>query len=237
MRTIIILSLFAASLAAAGEPDYSEVRELSAQAGGASELRIDTGSGSLNIVGVDGLDTVEVVATINIDKIRDQDKAREIIEKYLVLTLERSGDRVELVTDFEKGMWRSDRGANLELEVRMPAELALAVDDGSGSITIENVRAAVSVDDGSGSIKIRSVGPLRIDDGSGSIVAEDVDGDVDIIDGSGSIKVARVTGTVTIDDGSGSINVRDVERDLKIEDAGSGSVTVSNVAGNVETDG
>lgn len=236
MRTFIILGLFAASLAAAGEPDYTEQRELSAQVGGAGELWIDSGAGSLTVTGVDGLDSVEVTATIGVDKVRNDDQARDLLDKHLKLELERRGDRVVLVSDFKGGMWRGNREAWVQLEVRTPAGLALTVDDGSGSITIDNVRAAVRVDDGSGSIKIRNVGPLEIDDGSGSIVAEDVSGDVDIVDGSGSITVAGVSGTVTIDDGSGSINVRDVQQDLKIEDAGSGSVNIKNVQGSVETD-
>ena len=236
MRSYLILGLFAASFASAGEPDYSEVRELSADAGGAGEFVIDTGAGSLTVVGVDGLDAVNVTATIGLDGIRDEDKARAYIEKRLELTLERRGDRVELVTDFDNGTWGMGRKAWVRLEIRMPSDLALDIDDGSGSIDIENVRATVRVDDGSGSIKVRDVGPLFIDDGSGSITAENVAGDVDIIDGSGSIKVTGVTGSVTIDDGSGSITVRDVEQDVIIEDAGSGGVSVANVAGRVETE-
>ena len=236
MRNLMILILFAVNAAFADEPDYVEVRDLAADAGGAGLLAIDTGAGSLRVEGVDGLEIVEVRATIGVDDIRDQDKARELVAKRLTLTLEQRGDRVELVSDFDQGMWGAGRDAWVALEVRMPSTLALTVDDGSGSIQIENVRAALRVDDGSGSIKIRAVGPLEIDDGSGSILAEDIAGDVDIVDGSGSINVAGVTGSVTIDDGSGSITVRDVGQDLVIEDAGSGSVNVSNVLGNVETD-
>ncbi len=237
MRTIIILSLFAVSLAGAREPDYTEERELNTPVNGASEFRIDAGAGSLAVTGVDGLDSVEVMATIGVDGVRNDDKARELLEKRLTLELKRRGDTVVLVSDFDGGMWRGGREAWVQLVVRMPSDLALSVDDGSGSINIDNVRAAVRIDDGSGSIKIRTVGSLEIDDGSGSIVAEDVTGDVDIIDGSGSITVAGVTGSVTIDDGSGSINVSDVQENLKIEDAGSGSVNIKNVAGSVETDG
>ncbi|MEO1202527.1 MAG: hypothetical protein AAFX10_07460, partial [Pseudomonadota bacterium] len=166
MRTIIILSLFAASLTVAGEPDYTEVRDLSAQVGGASDFRIDAGAGSLAVTGVEGLDSVEVTATIGVDNVRDDDKARDLIEKHLKLELERRGNKVVLISDFEGGMWRGNREAWVQLVVRMPADLELYIDDGSGSITIDNVSAAVRVDDGSGSIKIRNVGPLEIDDGS-----------------------------------------------------------------------
>jgi hypothetical protein len=187
-------------------------------------------------VGVDGLDSVDVTATIGVDGIRNEEKAQAFVEKNLELKLERRGDRVVLTTDWDNGMWGMGREAWVKLEVRMPSNLALDVDDGSGSIDIENVLATVRVDDGSGSLKVRSVGPLFIDDGSGSIVVENVTGDVDVIDGSGSISVTGVTGSVTIDDGSGSISVRDVQQDVIIEDAGSGSVKVANVAGTVETD-
>ena len=237
MRSFLIFGMFAASLAAAGEPDYSEVRELTENASGASQFSIDTGAGSLSIEGVDGLDAIEVTATVGMDGVKDEEKAREIVEKNLELKLERRGDRVYLTTDFDHGLWGMGREAWVKLEIRMPSALDLYVDDGSGSIQINNVRASVKVDDGSGSIKIRGVGALEIDDGSGSIQVEDADGDVDIIDGSGSIRVTNVKGSVIVDDGSGSITVEDVTEDVRIEDAGSGSVNVANVAGSVETDG
>ena len=231
--SFIVIAMLVASFAHAAWNGYSEVRELSADAAGASVLNIDAGPGSLDIRGASGANEVQVTAVIKVDS-RNDDKAQKIVAEDVVLELERRGDRIELVSDVRDGWMGQD--ISIALEVTMPAGLALQVDDGSGSLTIEDVSADVRVDDGSGSIKIRNVGPLRIDDGSGSIDVVNVMGDASIIDGSGSIKIRGVAGSVTIDDGSGSINVSDVERDLIIEDDGSGSLNVSNVRGKVEQD-
>ena len=232
--SFIVIAMFAASLANAAWNGYSEVRELSADTAGASVLNIDAGPGSLTIRGSGGATSVQVTATIKVDT-RNDDKAQKISEEDVVLTLERRGDRLELVSDVRDG-WGMGADIAIALDVTMPAGLALSVDDGSGSLTIEDVTADVRVDDGSGSIKIQNVGPLRIDDGSGSIDVVNVNGDASIIDGSGSIKVRGVAGSVTIDDGSGSINVSDVDQDLIIEDDGSGGLNVSDIRGKIEQD-
>jgi len=232
MRSFVVMAMFAASLAHAGWLDYQEVRELELDAAGVSDFFIDAGAGSMTVIGEANTDSIRVTATIQVDMGND-DKAREFIEKRLTLTLDREGDRAVLQSFFKNGAWGSADGS-VALEVVMPAGVPLRVDDGSGSILIEDLNSNVEVDDGSGSLKIYNVGAVEVDDGSGSIEIDGVSGDVGIVDGSGSITVTKVGGTVTIDDGSGSINVHDVEQDLIIKDDGSGGLSVSNVRGAVE---
>jgi DUF4097 and DUF4098 domain-containing protein YvlB len=232
MRSFIVMAMFTASLAHAGWSDYEEVRVLEVDATGVSDFFIDAGAGSMTVNGDAGASTIQVTATIQVDE-DEEDKAREIIANSLTLSLERNGDRIVLKSFFDGGHWGGNDGS-VKLEVLMPAGIPLRVDDGSGSITIEDVYSNVEIDDGSGSLKIYNAGAIKIDDGSGSIHIENASGDVDIIDGSGSITVSGVGGSVTIDDGSGSINVRDVEKDLIILEDGSGGLSVSNVRGSVE---
>ena len=234
MRSFIVMAMFTASLAHAGWNDYEEVRELDIEAAGASEFFIDAGAGSMTVTGDGDTDEIQVTATIFVDT-NDDEKAERIIADRLTLSLERDGDRIELKSYFEDGMWGNSSGG-VKLEVVMPQGLALRVDDGSGSIVIEDTEGDVEVDDGSGSLKIYNAGSVEVDDGSGSIVIEGATGDISIIDGSGSITVSEVGGSVTVDDGSGSINIDDVEKDVIIEDAGSGGLNVRNVRGTVESD-
>lgn len=234
MRSFIVMAMFAASLAHAGWTDYEEVRELDVDASGASEFFIDAGAGSLTVVGNGNTSDIQVTATIHVDT-SDDARAQEIIGERLTLSLDRDGDRIELKSYFEDGMWGNGSGG-IKLEVVMPQGLALRVDDGSGSIVIEDTEGDVEVEDGSGSLKIFNAGSIDIDDGSGSILVEGASGDVSIIDGSGSITVSEVGGSVTIDDGSGSINIDDVEKDVIIEEDGSGGLNVRNVRGQVESD-
>ena len=232
MRSFIVMAMFSASLAHSSWLNYEEVRELELDAAGLDEFFIDAGAGSMTVIGEPNTNLIRVTATVQVDESNDE-KAREIIADHLTLTLDRKGERAVLKSFFNNDSWGSTDGS-VALEVVMPAGIPLRVDDGSGSIVIENVSASVEVDDGSGSLKIYNVGALQIDDGSGSIDIDGANGDVEIIDGSGSITVRKVRGTVTIDDGSGSINVHDVEKDLIIIEDGSGGLSVSNIHGVVE---
>lgn len=235
----VVLGMFAASLAwADGHSDYtkgySEVRELALDADDLDAFSIDAGAGSLEVVGVDGADSIRVVATIQVEE-RNEDRARELIEDRAILTLDRRGRSGELVAKFDNGWWGGSGAIALEIEV--PRGLQLAVEDGSGSMKILRTGGDLMIDDGSGSIIVEGVGAVVIDDGSGSINLEDAAGDVRIVDGSGSIRVQGVRGSVTVDDGSGSINVSDVDYDVIIEDDGSGGLNVTDVRGDVVADG
>jgi hypothetical protein len=237
MRSLLIMTMFVASLADAALNGYEEERELTLDTRGIDMLNIDNGAGSIDIKGVSGISEITVTATILIPG-KNDDKARKKIEDDLVLTLDKDSDIAVLKAYFDEG-GNFDFGdsPSVQLEVRMPEGMHLAVDDGSGSIDVEGIRGDIMLDDGSGSITMVDVGgKIEIDDGSGPISVTTVGGDISINDGSGSIKVRGVAGTVTVDDGSGSIDVSDVEEDLIIIDDGSGGLDFSNIAGRVETD-
>jgi len=235
MRSLIVTAMFLASIACAAADDYEEPRDLAIDANGIETLTINVGAGSLYVEGVEGLDSIEVKATIVIPD-EDDDDARKIIEKNLTLSLDSGNGEAVLKSEFDQGFWGSGSSGRVDLEVRAPSTLAVSIDDGSGSMEVANFSAEVRIDDGSGSIDVQQVGTLNIDDGSGSIDISGANGDVYVNDGSGSITIEAVTGTVTIDDGSGSIRVSDVSEDLIIIDDGSGSLSFSDIRGTVEED-
>ena len=232
----IVLAAALAGLAAPAIAEYAEVRELSVDASGADLLEMETGAGSLIVEGVAGLDTVEVDAQIVVDVISDS-KGKKLVEKKARLELDRSGGKIRLTADFKNGDWAWGSSGRVDVVVRAPAGLELAIYDGAGSMRVVGFMADVKIDDGSGSIVVDTVGALNLEDGSGSIKVKNASGDVYINDGSGSITVDSVDGTVTIDDGSGGIDVSDVSEDLVIVDDGSGSVSFRDVRGTVEQDG
>ena len=234
----LILTIAAFAVPGLAWADYEEIRELSLDTRGIDSLEIEAGAGSLDVVGTPDGTEITVLAVIEIDT-NDDDDARETIEEKMVLVLEQDSDTATLKAYFEDGGWNWGRGDSprISLEVQMPEGMHLNVDDGSGSVEIENVRGDVVMDDGSGSLSLKDVGgEVRIEDGSGSITVSGVGGDLWINDGSGGIKVDGVAGSVTVDDGSGSIDVSDVEEDLIIVDDGSGGLSFSNIGGRVEKD-
>lgn len=236
MRSLILMAMFAASLADAALNDYQERRDLNLDATGITTVDVEAGAGSLEISGVPVSGVIEVEATIEVPG-RDDDKARKIIESQLELTLDRQGDKAVLKAYFDRNFLSMGDEPRVHLVVRVPRDVNLVIDDGSGSMSVSDVSGSVDIDDGSGSITLAKIGgALSINDGSGSISARELGGDVSIEDGSGSIDVEGVAGSVIIDDGSGSIGVQDVLQDLTIIDAGSGGVRIKDVHGKVETD-
>lgn len=248
MRGFIVMAMFVVSLSHAGSREYTEVRNLELDASGLSEFSIDAGAGSMVVNGVAGSEEIVVVATIRVDT-DDPGEGAKFVEKRLRLGLERDGDRAELEAGFTQG-WGWGGNAAVDLDVSMPAGLALVVEDGSGPITVHDVSSTVKIDDGSGSIELRNPGDVDIDDGSGSIRLENAgavkiddgsgsitivgaSGDVYVEDGSGPIDIRGVGGSVTVDDGSGDIEIDDVEHDLIIEEEGSGALRYTNVRGTV----
>jgi hypothetical protein len=214
---------------------YQDVKELSLSAQGIETLEINCGSGFLKVTGYEGRNKIEVEAEIEVERRRESD-AEEFIRKYVKLSLEKKGSRAVLISNFKDfPKFFSLGNTVINLTVSIPRNLDLDINDGSGSIRVENIVGDVSVDDGSGSMEIENVeGSVRIDDGSGTIEVDDVRGDVDVDDGSGSIYIRNIGGSVTVRDGSGSITINGVEKDVFIPSEGSGSLSISKVKGKVK---
>lgn len=233
MRSLIVMAMFVATLSNAAWNGYTETRDLVVPADGVQMFEIDAGAGELVVNGDQNATDITVKALIRVDD--DDDDAREMIQKNLVLKLETKRGKAKLDAYFDDNFWHNENAA-VDLEVRVPHGLAIFVDDGSGPMRIEGLGSDIGIDDGSGSIVIINAASVAIDDGSGSIRISGVTGDVMVEDGSGDITIRDIGGTVTIDDGSGGIDVRNVEHDLEIIDDGSGSVRLADIRGSVHQD-
>ncbi|WMN61954.1 DUF4097 domain-containing protein (plasmid) [Pseudoalteromonas xiamenensis] len=190
-------------------------------------LTADLGAGDIKIVGVEGLNEIQLSANILTTP-----------EKNYQLTLKRRGNTAELVATqkVEIGLvWYSGNSPRIDLELKVPATLALDIHDESGDVSIANVKGHIELEDGSGDIDISNSGSVTIEDDSGSISIKDVVGNVDIEDGSGDLVIQNVTGNVKISDGSGDIDVNGAER-LEIVDSGSGDVSINNIRSTVVVD-
>ncbi|MEW5923153.1 MAG: DUF4097 family beta strand repeat-containing protein [Candidatus Zixiibacteriota bacterium] len=236
--------------------DLIEDRELSLSAEGINAFEIDCGAGDLIVEGVEGLSNIEVRAEIIIEGMKDS-RARDYIDKYLRLELVQKHGRAVLNSYFDRSMPTSlfsfgSQNALINLFVKMPKNMDMRIDDGSGDTRISNISGDIDIDDGSGDLEIEFIGgnvdiddgsgelvlssidgTVVIDDGSGEIRINDVTGDVDIDDGSGDIAVRKIGGSVAVDDGSGDISIRHVGRDVDVIDDSSGDVSISYVEGRV----
>lgn len=234
MRTFVVSTLFAAALAtpAVGQRDcrYEATRSATLRVASGDALRLIARSGSLKVVGREGLTEVRVMGHACAS-------SEELLEQ-LVLDTDRSGStvRIEVPEIDDGGSWLSgNRYHSLNLEIEVPKGMAARIEDGSGSTYLEGL-GDLDMKDGSGDIEMSDMdGDIVLDDGSGGIRIVGIEGSIRVNDGSGEIEIRDVAGTVTIDDdGSGSIDVRNVAGDFIVHDDGSGGIEYANISGRVD---
>ena len=254
---LIIIGVIIVGLTASAFTDpVKKELNLNLQAAGIETLKIDCGAGYLKVRGVEGLNQIEVKATLEVKGI-DEDELEEFKKEFVDLSLEKSGSKAVLTSEVKDNFSISsifkNKSAHINLDVQIPKNLALDVkdgsgsveifdmnsdvelEDGSGSITIENINGKLEIEDGSGSIGLNNIGGnVKINDGSGSIDIKDVGGDLNVDDDSGSIDIKDIKGSVVVDDGSGSISIYGVDKDVTIKNAGSGGLSIHNVKGTVK---
>lgn len=247
--------IFLFSLAMAYAAQSRETLTLAAA--GVQSLRIECGAGSLTVQGEDKLDQIEVNAVLVVNGIAESELPG-FKKEHVTLTLEKSGDRAVLTASIESDfslatLFGDVRNARIDLDVRLPRRLALAVDDGSGDCEIRdcdgglkledgsgdtrlaNIKGTVNIEDGSGDLHLSDIGGnVEIEDGSGDIMLRACGGDVSISDGSGQTELRDIRGSIWIDDGSGDIVIDGAEKDVTIDEAGSGAVEIRNVKGKVK---
>lgn len=139
----------------------------------------------------------------------------------------------------------------IELRIRAPARLALAVETGAGDVDVRGV-ASLDFDSGAGDLRVNDIaGPLVLALGSADVVGAGVgalelrrtgSGDVSLREvrgdaqlrsvGSGDIRLDSVAGSVTAGDvGSGDLTFERVGGDVKVDSIGSGDLSVRDVGG------
>jgi hypothetical protein len=132
-------------------PAFETTKTLDLAAQGIKRLDIDAGAGSLTVTGREGLAAIEIKAEIVARNVRDED-LEGFIRDRIELTLEKRGDVAVLVSRVrdERRLFHLGDSAQINLTVSVPKAMALAIDDGSGSISVEGLSAALRLEDGSG---------------------------------------------------------------------------------------
>ena len=125
MLTFLILGMFTVSLANAAWRDYEETRDLTLDAGGIDTVQIEAGAGSLEVRGSADAAAISVTALIQVPE--KEEKARNVIESDLVLTLERDGDTAVRKSYFDSGGWGWGDRQSIGLAVEVPGRGALEI--------------------------------------------------------------------------------------------------------------
>ena len=238
------------ALAYADECKFQAPRNAALDLTGVHTLVVDLGQHNLHLSGTPA-STGQVrgrACASNKDRLDD-----------LRLTQHREGDRLILTAENTSSNWNISlfgvsHYAYLDLQVDVPATLAVELDVGSGDAHVTNV-AQLAARVGSGDLQVNGVrsrfdahvgsGDIKADDvgethvvsiGSGDFTANRVRGDLSIGSiGSGDADLRAIGGSVDVKSiGSGNLHVDGVARDLHVARVGSGDVEHKSVAGRVD---
>lgn len=246
-RFAILLFTFAPAFASADtDCRFIAHRDFDVDAAGLKSIAFRLGSSDLVVEGVPGLAKVEV---------RGRACASE--EAWLAdlkVDQQRSGDRLTLTPQQGRATnwhWFESSYASIDLEVRVPASMAidikassgnsrvrdvasLAYDGSSGDLIADKIAGLLALELSSGDVQARDVGSADVRSvSSGDLTLRDVHGDVQVGRvGSGDLRLDNVGGGVTIGNvGSGDVTIGHVERSVGVDSLGSGDLDVADVGG------
>jgi len=173
-------------------------------------LRIEIGSGLVEIVPADGTETM---VSLEVDSGTEDD----------VLVAVRDG---ELIVEGPRNV---RRGPEIQIRIATPATLDARIKTGSGDISSRAPLGAARLSTGSGDVRIGRVeGDLAVNTGSGDVRAEHVVGAVRASTGSGSIDIAEAGDAVGLSTGSGDVRIGDVAGPASVK-VGSGDITIERI--------
>jgi len=227
-KPFIWLALLAAGSAQAWDCEYEKQLDVTLNLAGSEQLSIAAAAGDLQITGHEGSTEARARGKVCASK-------EEWLEQS---TLETEGGRnasiaVSLPSSDNSWSLLGSSYVYMDLEIDVPAGMALDVRDSSGDVAIEGT-GAVTIKDSSGDIEIDNVrGDVVLEDSSGDIDLATIAGNVTVRqDSSGDIDGRGIEGTVRIEkDSSGDIRFREVRDDFVVERDSSGDIAADTIGG------
>ena len=250
MRLLVVAALILSSTSAfAVDCAHHADRSFHVERADIKTLAVKLGSTDMKVRGVDGLARIEVQARACASNAGDLER--------LTVEQRRDGDRLVIETERNNDSWSlslfGSSYAYLELEIRVPRDLPLEVNSGSGDVDarelasldytagsgdldVTDIAGELTVETGSGDVEGSGLGRLHLrSTGSGDFNLRDIRGDVEVGDvGSGDLDLRKVAGSIQVDQvGSGDLDFSEVGGDVGIDSIGSGDVSVEDVRGNL----
>lgn len=229
------LALLVVAGAAGAEPcRYSAPRNVDLDATTLKSLLLNLGATDAHVRGVAGLSKVEVRGTACASNPQWLDDLR--IDTF------RSGSEATVAArtgehENSFSLFGFSRYAYLKLSVSVPAQLAVAIDSGSGDVIAETLES-LDFHSGSGDLKAYQItGALALELGSADVDAHGV-GNVELRStGSGDVTVNDVRGEVRAGHTrSGDLHFSDVRGSVFVGSVGSGDLRLENIGGNIQVD-
>jgi DUF4097 and DUF4098 domain-containing protein YvlB len=226
------VTMLAASAVGANECAFQEPRNIDIDASGVSTLDAKLESADMRFVGDPAVKRIEVRGRACASA---QNRLGEVS-----LEQRRDGDTVTLTPRQASQINISPFGSNyayLDVEVRVPQNLAVTVHSVSGDVNAQHL-STLDFSSHSGDLIAEHIdGLLRVEVHSGDVKAREV-GQLDVVrSGSGDIEANRVRDDVHVGHvGSGDLNFTEIGKGVHVESVGSGDVTVHRAGATVQID-
>ncbi|MDX6279000.1 MAG: hypothetical protein QOH03_71 [Kribbellaceae bacterium] len=184
--------------------------QLIGEAGEIERVRIEIGSGLVEIRPADGDKTV---VDLEVDSGDEGDVVFEVVNG-------------ELVVETPKNL---RRGPEIRVRIATPAVLDARIQTGSGDITSRAALGEARLSTGSGDIRAERIeGDLAANTGSGDVRVGYAGGQVRAKTGSGVIDIGETVGTAGLSTGSGDVRVGDAAGPTTVK-VGSGDITIERI--------
>jgi hypothetical protein len=159
-------------------------------------------------------------------------KARELFEEYRI-TLEQSGDRIEIRGEAPKWGWRRSSELRVKFLLTVPSEFNIDLRTAGGDIGVADLKGTVAAATSGGDLTLGRVdGEVRATTSGGDVRLQDVTGDVVVKTSGGDIEIGRVGGRVEARTSGGDIKVRGSGADLTVSTSG-GNIDLHELEGSV----
>jgi hypothetical protein len=120
---------------------------------------------------------------------------------------EQTGDTVRITTDYNWNSFLFSIG-QMRYEITLPPEADLQIDNGSGRLSVEEIKGKLRLQTGSGGIEGRALqGQMYLKTGSGGIKLDQLDGQIEVLTGSGGIEGYSLRGSTRLKTGSGGVRL------------------------------
>lgn len=228
---------------------YEQEKTYTLDANGLDTLSINHDVGDVTITGVEGLEEIVVHATFSAVG-EEIDRARQFSEENMGIELTSENSTGLLTTSVKQGT-KQEQGY-LHLAIEAPSRLKMNFRHSEGQLQISSMNAGVQLQHGVGHLTLEDIrGDVQLTDGAGNVTLTNVIGDttihsnagrtsvtqsvgaVSITAGSGDVEVADYQGDVTIRSGTGNLNIQSILGDVKILENRSGTITITDITGNV----
>jgi hypothetical protein len=104
---------------------------------------------------------------------------------------------------------RNNRPPSLNVTIRVPAGVRLAVHSGNGDVAVTGAHAELVARSGNGRVRVAgTAGEVEAASGNGEVTVENVRGPVSANSGNGDVRVTTVLGPVSASSGNGDLLVR-----------------------------